>query len=337
LPWRPAYATLAFVRLRNELGLERVRLHDLRHFTATRLLAGGQDVRTVSGRLGHANAATTLGVYAHFLEAADHDAAKVIGKLLDTSPAPGKLSHPLRTVPDVTELIVFDGDDTLWRVEHLYDAARSRAAEVVAREGLDPVAWAALQRQIDVANVQHFGLSRLRFPQSSVEAYEQLATESGVTVKPAVRDRVRSAAATVFDRKAPLMPGVREVLRTLKRDHRLALLTQGDPSIQKKRIGESGLGDFLDFIRVVDRKDEASFSTVLDALTTSPSAAWSVGNSIPSDINPALRLGMSAIWIEAPVWAHERREDGPAAGSFFVCKSLSDVPGLIRGHALVGQ
>ena len=34
-PWRPDYATLAFVRLRDELGLGEVRLHDLRHFVAT--------------------------------------------------------------------------------------------------------------------------------------------------------------------------------------------------------------------------------------------------------------------------------------------------------------
>ena len=39
-------------------------------------------MRTVSGRLGHANAATTLNVYAHFLEASDRETADVIGNLL---------------------------------------------------------------------------------------------------------------------------------------------------------------------------------------------------------------------------------------------------------------
>jgi hypothetical protein len=38
-PWRPNYVTLAFTRLRNELGLKGVRLHDLRHFNATNMLA----------------------------------------------------------------------------------------------------------------------------------------------------------------------------------------------------------------------------------------------------------------------------------------------------------
>jgi len=76
---RLAAATVAFTRLRNELGVP-VRLHDLRHFTATRLLAAGTDVRTVSGRLGHANAGTTL------LESADHDAADAMGELLGRPP-----------------------------------------------------------------------------------------------------------------------------------------------------------------------------------------------------------------------------------------------------------
>jgi len=58
--------------------MDGLRLHDLRHFAATRLLAAGVPVRTVSGRLGHANAATTLGVYAHFLAESDQVAADVI-------------------------------------------------------------------------------------------------------------------------------------------------------------------------------------------------------------------------------------------------------------------
>jgi integrase len=82
-PVHPDALTSLFRRLCDKLGLKGVRLHDLRHLHATQLLAAGVPVRTVSGRLGHANAATTLNVYAHFLEASDRDAADVIGGLLD--------------------------------------------------------------------------------------------------------------------------------------------------------------------------------------------------------------------------------------------------------------
>jgi integrase len=82
IPWTPTTVTKWFQATREALGIENVRLHDLRHFAATRLLAAGVPVRTVSGRLGHANAATTLTVYAHFLEASDQAAAEVMGALL---------------------------------------------------------------------------------------------------------------------------------------------------------------------------------------------------------------------------------------------------------------
>jgi integrase len=82
-PLHPDTITGRFTRVRKQAGLDGVRLHDLRHLHATQLLAAGVPVRTVSGRLGHANAATTLNVYAHFLEASDRQAADVIGGLLD--------------------------------------------------------------------------------------------------------------------------------------------------------------------------------------------------------------------------------------------------------------
>jgi len=40
-------------------------MHDLRHFYASVLIRAGRSVKTVSERLGHANAAMTLNVYAH--------------------------------------------------------------------------------------------------------------------------------------------------------------------------------------------------------------------------------------------------------------------------------
>ena len=54
-------------------------LHQLRHFTATQLIAAGVDVRTVSGRLGHADPSITLMVYSHVLEAQDRAALEFLG------------------------------------------------------------------------------------------------------------------------------------------------------------------------------------------------------------------------------------------------------------------
>lgn len=90
-PWLPHYSSRAFAHLCRRAGLQGIRLHDLRHYVATRLLAMGVDVRTVAGRLGHRNSATTLNVYSHFLSETDRDAANVLGRLFDDAVEKAKL------------------------------------------------------------------------------------------------------------------------------------------------------------------------------------------------------------------------------------------------------
>ncbi len=81
-PFRPDNVTGFFTRVRDSLGLHDVRLHDLRHFTATQLIGAGVDVRTVAGRLGHSDPSVTLRVYSHALEERDRAAADVMGRVL---------------------------------------------------------------------------------------------------------------------------------------------------------------------------------------------------------------------------------------------------------------
>jgi len=89
LPWRPFHWTSAWRRLREKTEIDpAIRLHDLRHFAASRLLNAGVPVKTVSGRLGHARPATTLNVYAHFIPASDRLAADAMGEILLPPPPP---------------------------------------------------------------------------------------------------------------------------------------------------------------------------------------------------------------------------------------------------------
>jgi len=74
-------------RARKLAGIdEKWRLHDLRHWSATVAIGQGHDVRTVAGRLGHANPTMTLRVYAHAFAAADQAVAAGLGDLLKGSP-----------------------------------------------------------------------------------------------------------------------------------------------------------------------------------------------------------------------------------------------------------
>jgi integrase len=80
-PASPDGVTHRFQQLAARLGV-RARLHDLRHFMVTQLVAGGVDWRTVSGRAGHADGHMTLGTYAHFQQAQDRQAAEFMDRLL---------------------------------------------------------------------------------------------------------------------------------------------------------------------------------------------------------------------------------------------------------------
>ena len=54
----------------------------LRHTSATLLIASKQDIRTVSSRLGHAQASTTMNIYAHALRETDRKAANALENML---------------------------------------------------------------------------------------------------------------------------------------------------------------------------------------------------------------------------------------------------------------
>jgi integrase len=77
-PCMPDGLSAGYQRLARALGLT-THFHELRHFAATEAIAGGSDVRTVAGRLGHADPALTLRVYAHALEARDRELADRLG------------------------------------------------------------------------------------------------------------------------------------------------------------------------------------------------------------------------------------------------------------------
>ena len=80
-PYRPIRVSGTFRSVRDKLGIAHVTFHGLRHFSATALAGRGVGIRTIAGRLGHANPNLTLRTYAHFLEAADREAANVMGEL----------------------------------------------------------------------------------------------------------------------------------------------------------------------------------------------------------------------------------------------------------------
>lgn len=60
-----------------------ISFHGLRHTSATLLIAGKQDIKTVSQRLGHAQTSTTMNIYAHALKESDKRAASALETMLE--------------------------------------------------------------------------------------------------------------------------------------------------------------------------------------------------------------------------------------------------------------
>src|SRR5262245_22198568 len=176
--------------------------------------------------------------------------------------------------------VIFDGDDTLWATEPLYDRARSHAREIVTGAGLDGARWEALERRLDVENVAAMGYSPDRFPTSCVQAYEQLCAAGTAMRDDEMARRIREAAAMVFEADAPLVAGAEATLATLRaRGVRLALLTKGDPDIQARRVDRSGLAGYFDIVEIVAEKSVETIASLVRSLGVEPKDAWMVGNS----------------------------------------------------------
>lgn len=81
-----------FTRVRDAVGAPQVRLHDLRHFTATQMIHAGMDVRTrtVADFLGHSDPSLTLRVYSHAIEERSRAAAAIMGQVLGRPDAPAR-------------------------------------------------------------------------------------------------------------------------------------------------------------------------------------------------------------------------------------------------------
>ena len=71
-----------FVLFTERAGLPRIRLHDLRHTSASLAVAAGHNPKTVQERLGHSHIATTLSTYSHISEAVHKAAAEELGAMM---------------------------------------------------------------------------------------------------------------------------------------------------------------------------------------------------------------------------------------------------------------
>jgi len=211
----------------------------------------------------------------------------------------------------------------------LYTTAKIEFQGLMAAESLDPVRALDEFERLDNSNVDRFGFSRQRLPASMLETYCRLSRESGRAPGQQVEKRISEIADRLFASKARLVPGAEDVLRALK-DFRLMLLTKGDRVVQQRRLEESGLGGYFESIHIVPNKQEAAFQTLIKENGIDKQISWSVGDSLRSDVQPALKVGLNAIWIPASTWSYEVGSVRSDKGGLYICEALTGVPLILK-------
>lgn len=223
--------------------------------------------------------------------------------------------------------VIFDGDDTLWETQPLYEAAKQDFVLLLRQHGIVHDAAVALLDEIDAEQVLSLGFSRERFPSSMVRAYEEVCSDLGLTPNLELRTKLLGIGRSVFEKVPRLYSDAVRSLKSLRDRYVLVLATKGDLEVQRKKIAALRLRRYFDQTYIVEEKTDREYLEIVNDLQIGPSCVWVVGNSVRSDINPALRAGLRAILIPRGNWEYERHDH--EGRGVFVVNSLSEAVAVI--------
>lgn len=232
------------------------------------------------------------------------------------------------------DLVLVDFDDTLVNTAPRFLGARRALFERLEALGFDGARCRELHHgSVDPEMMGRYGLGPARLEHSFRETYGRICAEFAVEVDDAVARALADLGRTVAG-TPPLLDGAIDALRTLAAAHPTALYTQsGDPDYQLRCVREAGVLDILseERVHVCPRKTPDAFREVLDRFgVEDPAGAWMVGNSIRSDLNPALACGARAILVDVEEpWDFDLVE--PISEDFVRARSFADAVAYLLG------
>lgn len=220
----------------------------------------------------------------------------------------------------------FDADDTLWHNETVFHLTEERFAELLAayadKDHLKERLLAAERR-----NLRHYGYGIKGFVLSMIEtALEVTEGKAPGTVISQLLD----AGRDMMTHPVEPLPHVAGTLAALKDDYRLVLITKGDLFDQERKVAESGLADCFDAIEIVSEKSAETYKTLFSRHGTGPEEALMTGNSVKSDILPALEAGSIGVHVPyAITWGLEQAEAPSAHERFHRLDHIGKLPELL--------
>ncbi len=216
-----------------------------------------------------------------------------------------------------------DADDTLWHNETIFRLTQARLFDLLS-DVADTEILEERLAEVERRNLRLYGYGVKGFTLSMIETAMELT--GGEAPAHIIREILAAGRAMLTEPVEPL-PGVDDALARLSERYRLVLVTKGDLLHQEQKLAASGLGDLFVAVEIVSEKDASTYERVFSRYGTGVAQAAMVGNSLRSDVLPALEAGAWAAHIPYPVtWAHEMADPPLGHPRFAELANISELP-----------
>lgn len=223
--------------------------------------------------------------------------------------------------------IGFDADDTLWQNETFFRLTQDRFRQRLA-EFADPVRLAERLEAAERRNLAYYGFGVKGFTLSMIETAIDV-TEGKVPAT--VIGELVALGRELLEHPMELLPHARTTVTALAQDFRLVLITKGDLLHQERKLAQSGLGDLFDGVEIVSDKTEATYRLAFARHGTGSDQAMMVGNSLKSDVIPALQAGCWGVHVpHEHEWSFEAAAAPADHRRFYAIADLGGLPDLIN-------
>jgi putative hydrolase of the HAD superfamily len=224
----------------------------------------------------------------------------------------------------------FDADDTLWHNETIFRLTQDRLRALMA-DFAAPEALNAKLAEVEARNLRLYGYGVKGFTLSMIETAMELTDHKAPGRLVA---EILAAGREMLSHPVEPLPGVEEALADLADGYRLVLITKGDLLHQEQKLAASGLGELFAAVEIVSEKDASTYARVFDRYGTGAGEAVMAGNSMRSDVLPALEAGAWGAHIPYHItWHHEVAEAPAEHPRFTELASIAELPAWVRGLA----
>jgi putative hydrolase of the HAD superfamily len=226
------------------------------------------------------------------------------------------------------DLVALDADDTLWHNEPNFTTTRDRLGGLLGKYGIEPDLAARLY-ETERRNLEHFGYGVKGFVLSMIETSIEL---TGGRLESADVRTIIDWGRAMLASPIELLEGVDEAVQALAGDVPLILITKGDLLDQETKLARSGLGQHFQGIEIVSEKNRRAYERVMQRYAVPPDRFVMVGNSLKSDILPALDAGAHAVLVPYHVeWVHERvAPEDLATARYHEIPHLRELPAVLE-------